>query len=199
MRDAGNITEVAKLRPDFMGFIFFKHSPRCCEGINPKEIRKLPEEVKPVMVSVDMTEDEILRDVERYGFPIVQLHGHESPELCFSLRNRGLKVLKAMGMRSAESIENLKDFEGAVDAFLLDTLCPGKGGSGKKFDWGILDAYDLNEDFYLSGGIGPQDAEALLALSHPKFKGIDLNSRFETAPGIKDLALLRQFLGEIRR
>lgn len=198
MRDAGNIAAIASLKPDYMGFIFYKPSPRCCEGLDPETLRSLPEGVEPVMVSVDMTEAEVMATAQRYGFHTVQLHGHESPEMCFSLRSRGLHVVKAMGMRSAESIENLREFEGAVDAFLLDTLSAAKGGSGRKFDWTILDAYDLDEDFYLSGGIGPEDAGAILSLHHPKFKGIDLNSRFEISPGMKDPELLRRFLDLLR-
>lgn len=198
MRDAANIKEVAALGPDYMGFIFYERSPRYCGGLSPAVVKGLPDNVRPVMVSVDMTEDEIMRAVERYGFGIVQLHGHELPELCFSLRSRGLKVVKAAGMRTASSLEVLREYGGAVDSFLLDTLCVTKGGSGRKFDWGILDAYDLPEDFYLSGGIGPQDAEALKALVHPRFAGIDLNSRFETAPGVKDVELLHKFFNEIK-
>lgn len=198
MRDAENIQEVAALSPDYMGFIFYERSPRYCGGLTPTVVKGLPENVKPVMVSVDMTEDEIMRVVERYGFGIVQLHGHEMPELCFSLRSRGLKVVKAAGMRTASNLDILREYGGAVDAFLLDTLCAAKGGSGRKFDWSILDAYDLSEDFYLSGGIGSQDTEALKVLSHPRFVGIDLNSRFETAPGIKDVELLCKFINEIK-
>lgn len=198
MKDAENIKEVAALGPDYMGFIFYERSPRYCGGLAPAVVKSLRENVKPVMVSVDLTEDEIMKIVDRYGFGIVQLHGHETPELCFSLRSRGLKVVKAAGMRSAASLDILREYGGAVDAFLLDTLCVTKGGSGKKFDWSILEAYDLPEDFYLSGGIGPQDAEALKALNHPRFVGIDLNSRFETEPGVKDVELLRKFINEIK-
>ncbi len=199
MRDAENIKAVEALKPDFMGFIFYPRSPRCCEGINLDVIASLPEEVEPVMVSVDMSEAEVTALARRYGFRTLQLHGHESPEMCFSLRSQGFKVIKAMGMRSAGSLENLREFTGAVDLFLLDTLTPSKGGSGKKFDWSIIEQYDLDEPFMLSGGIGPDDAEAILALDHPKFEGIDLNSRFETAPGVKDAELLRSFLSKIRK
>ncbi|MDE5881198.1 MAG: phosphoribosylanthranilate isomerase [Muribaculaceae bacterium] len=198
MKDAENIKEVTALGPDYMGFIFYERSPRYCGGMAPAVVKGLPDNVKPVMVSVDMTEDEIMRIAERYGFGIVQLHGHELPELCFSLRSRGLKVVKAAGMRSASNLDILREYGGAVDAFLLDTLCAAKGGSGRKFDWSILDAYDLPEDFYLSGGIGPQDVESVKQLHHPRFVGIDLNSRFETSPGIKDVDMLRKFINEIK-
>ena len=199
MKDAGNVASVASLKPDYMGFIFYKPSPRCCQPLDPAVVKSLPEGIEPVMVCVDMPEEEILKNVERYGFKTVQLHGHEEPELCFSLRSRGLKVVKALGMRSVESLDILRDFEGAVDLFLLDTMCATKGGSGRKFDWSILDAYDLDTDFWLSGGIGPQDGEAIRNIHHPHFKGIDLNSRFETAPGIKDADLLSTFFNVLNR
>lgn len=199
MRDAGNIAQVAALKPDYLGFIFYPPSPRCCVGLNPDVIASLPKNVEPVMVSVDMSETEVTELASRYGFHTVQLHGHESPEMCLNLRNAGLKVVKAMGMRSAESLDKLREFEGAVDIFLLDTFTPSKGGSGRKFDWKILDAYNLEESFMLSGGIGPEDAEAILALRHPKFEGVDLNSRFETAPGMKNILLLKDFLRSIRK
>lgn len=199
MRDADNISKIASLKPDYMGFIFYKPSPRNCIGIDPVIIASLPNEIQPVMVSVDMTEAEVLDIAGRYGFRTVQLHGKESPDMCSHLRDSGLKVIKAMGVHTTESIAKLRAYEGAIDISLLDTPTPAKGGSGKKFDWGMLDAYDMNESFILSGGIGCDDAEAILALRHPKFIGIDLNSRFESSPGIKNAHLLNHFLTQIKK
>ncbi len=198
MRDAANVAEVASLRPDYMGFIFYEPSPRNCRGIDPSVIASLPNGVKPVMVSVDLPEEEITSIANHYGFRTLQLHGKESPELCRSLCSKGFKVIKAMGMCSAESLKALREYDGSVDLFLLDTKTPSKGGSGKKFDWTILEGYDLNTPFFLSGGIGPSDAEAILSLHHPKFEGIDLNSRFEISPALKNTPLLHQFMTIIR-
>ncbi len=198
MRDAGNVAEVASLRPDYLGFIFYEPSPRNCIGIDTSVIASLPEGVEPVMVSVDKSEDEIISIACRYGFRILQLHGKESPEMCRSMRRKGFKVIKAMGMRSSDSLNKLRDYEGAVDILLLDTQTPSKGGSGKKFDWSILDSYTLKQPFMLSGGIGPDDAEAILSLKHPNFAGIDLNSRFEISPALKNATLLHQFMTIIR-
>lgn len=198
MRDAENVKEVAALEPDYMGFIFYDKSSRYCGGIDPAIVKGLPDEVEPVMVTVNMDEEDIIKIAERYGFRTIQLHGHETPELCFSLRSRGMKVVKAAGIRSAESLELLEEYEGAVDAFLLDTYCSTKGGSGRKFDWSILKSYDLDVDFLLSGGIGPQDAEVVKKFDHPRFAGIDLNSRFETSPAVKDTGLLDDFLIKVR-
>lgn len=194
MRNAANISRVASLKPDYMGFIFYAPSPRCCMGIDPNVIAALPESIEPVMVTVDMKENDIIRLADKYGFRIVQLHGAESPDMCWSLRERGFNVIKAMGLRTPEDLKNLEKYQGTVDLFLFDTACATKGGSGVKFDWKILDSYTLDVDFLLSGGIGPEDAEELNDFFHPKFVGIDLNSRFETAPGLKDPELLRKFL-----
>ncbi len=199
MRESVNIAEVASLHPDYMGFIFYAPSPRNCIGIEPSVISSLPKGVEPVMVSVDKSEDEIISIANRYGFRTLQLHGKESPDMCRSLRNIGFKVIKALGMSSEESMHKLREYEGAVDFFLLDTHTPSKGGSGKKFDWEILKSYDLDTPFILSGGIGPDDADAILATKHPKFDGIDLNSRFESSPGIKNTHLLYKFLTKIQQ
>ncbi len=151
------------------------------------------------MVSVNMTEEEVKSIAKQYGFRTVQLHGNESTEMCKNLRKAGMSVIKAMGMSSEKDLQALHKYAGAVDFFLLDTKTPSKGGSGQKFDWSILDAYNLEEPFILSGGIGPDDAESILSISHPKFIGIDLNSRFETAPGIKNAPLLKEFLIKIHK
>lgn len=198
MRDAENIKEIAALKPNYLGFIFYKSSPRNCFGIDPAVIASLPESIKPVMVSVDMTENEVLEAAGRYGFSIAQLHGNESPDLCRHLRSKGIKIMKAIGIHSHESLETIKKYKGAVDLFLLDTGTPTKGGSGKKFNWDLLNEYNADEPFILSGGIGPEDAETILALRHPKFDGIDLNSRFETSPGIKNAPLLHRFLSSLK-
>lgn len=199
MRDAQNIGEITALKPDYMGFIFYEPSPRNCIGLDSSIIASLPNEIEPVMVSVDMKEDEVVSIAERYGFRTLQLHGKESPEACSRLRSRGFKIIKAIGMHSAESLKSLKKYEGEVDLFLLDTFTQSKGGSGKKFNWNTLYEYNLGEPFILSGGIGPNDAESILEVRHPKFEGIDLNSRFEYSPGIKDIQLLQRFLTELNK
>lgn len=198
MKNAGNIAAIVSLKPDYLGFIFHNPSPRNCIGMDPAITTSQPKDVEPVMVSVDMTEDGLLTTAQQYGFRTMQLHGNEAPEMCRRLRSKGFRIIKAIGMHSTESLKSLQLYEGAVDMFLLDTFTPSKGGSGKKFDWSILDAYDMNEPFMLSGGIGPEDGESILAIRHPKFEGIDLNSRFESSPGIKNVTLLKNFLSLIR-
>lgn len=199
MRDAGNMKEIAELRPNYMGFIFYPRSSRYCGGMDPEIIRNLPEDIEPVMVTVDMLEEQIMEIAPKYGFRTVQLHGSEDPEACRALRKRGMKVIKAVGVSTAESLENLERYKDQVDLFLLDTSCPEKGGSGKKFNWDLLTLYDLDKDFMLSGGIGPDDAEAIAGINHPHFIGIDLNSRFELSPGMKNVDALRKFLEALPR
>ena len=199
MRDAGNIAETAALKPDYMGFIFYKPSPRNCFGMDSSIIASLPEGIDPVMVSVDMTEDEIIETAGHYGFHVLQLHGKEAPEMCENLRRRGFKVIKAIGMHSKGSLKEMQEYTGAIDLFLLDTHTTSKGGSGRKFDWSILNDYDFKEPFMLSGGIGPDDAETILSVRHPNFYGIDLNSRFESSPGIKNVPILHHFLHQLNK
>ncbi|MDE5875638.1 MAG: phosphoribosylanthranilate isomerase [Muribaculaceae bacterium] len=198
MRERENVAEVALLRPDYMGFIFYPRSPRHCGDLDPDVVRNLPEEITPVAVTVNMEIGEIERLCGRYAIDTVQLHGDESPDFCRELRERGLTVFKAKGVKDAESVRSLSHYEGAVDMFVLDTASAARGGTGKKFDWNLLPLYSGHTPFMLSGGIGPEDAEMVLSLRHPSFAGIDLNSRFEQAPGLKDATLLDNFFKRIR-
>ena len=199
MKDPRNIRDVARLAPDYMGFIFFDRSPRCCKGIDRVIIASLPEGITPVMVTVNMPFDEIVDKAVSLGFTVLQFHGDESPEECRRLRENGFKVWKAIPVASADSFKGMETYVGCVDKFLLDTSSSSRGGTGKKFDWKLLDSYDFPVDFMLSGGIGEEDAPLVLELSHPRFSGIDINSRFETSPGVKDLGQLTRFINTIRK
>lgn len=197
MRDVYNISEVASLNPDYMGFIFYPPSPRYCSNLNPDFVKLLSPDIISVAVTVDVSEDDIVGLVEKYGFKAVQLHGKETPELCNRLRRRGIKVFKAISVKGTESVECIRNYEGSVDLFVFDTATVSKGGSGKKFEWSILESADIHTDFLLSGGIGPEDVENVLRFHHQHLIGVDLNSRFEVAPGIKDVGLLRRFIGQL--
>lgn len=199
MRDPDNIMEIAKLRPDYMGFIFYPPSPRYCGDMEPGCVRSLPNGITPVAVTVDMSLNEVLSLVERYGFKAVQLHGNESPDYCHYIRQRGAKVIKAISVGDDISVvSDMADrYKGAVDLFVLDTLSPSKGGSGRKFDWEMLKDMDMPCDYLLSGGISPGDAIAIKQLRLPVLTGVDLNSRFETSPGIKSTDLLKKFIHQL--
>ena len=215
MRDSDNIRQVAALGVDWMGMIFWDKSPRNVTmipshaGIIPdkaaKDVAKTETlHIKRVGVFVDEMAQNIITRVSNFNLDIVQLHGHETPTLIRNLRRTidpdikpGIKIMKAISVSNREDIANYKVYADCVDYFLFDTKCPTVGGSGQQFDWSVLDAYDGEVPFLLSGGIGPDDAERIRAFHHPMCIGIDLNSRFETAPAMKDVALISQFLSQI--
>jgi phosphoribosylanthranilate isomerase len=213
MRDADNIRAVKESGVDWMGFIFWPDSPRYVQQISSRagiipdyssltDLDTLP---KRVGVFVDDMPQNIVTRVVNYQLDIVQLHGNESPVMIDNLRRTldpdirpGIEIMKALSISSAEDLQRYHNYVGHVDYFLFDTKTPLVGGSGKQFDWSVLDGYDGDVPFLLSGGIGPDDVERVKSLSHPKLLGIDLNSSFETAPAMKDVELLRQFVAAVR-
>lgn len=217
MRDARNIREVSQLGVDMIGMIFYPKSPRYVEmqsshaGIIPdyakEDIGVSASSKTPARVGVfvdDMVQNIVTR-VVNYHLDYVQLHGNEPREMCENLRatldpdiRPGIKIIKAISVSDASDIQKYKEYVGAVDLFLFDTKCKTVGGSGRQFDWQVLEQYDGEVPFLLSGGIGPEDASRLHAFHHPKCIGIDLNSRFEIEPGVKDVEKLKGFLNEIQ-
>ena len=204
MRDAENIREIERAIANsslftlhsslfLMGFIFWPKSSRYVS----ERPAYLPTKCKRVGVFVDEDIETVKRIADDYALDFIQLHGHESADYCAQLK--GLKLIKAISVSGQDDIATYKTYEGHVDYFLFDTKCPSVGGSGRQFDWTVLSAYDGNTPFLLSGGIGPDDAERVKAFHHSKFAGIDLNSRFEIAPGLKDIDDLRIFLNELSR
>lgn len=203
MRRADNIRAVASLPIDMMGFIFCPSSKRYVG--NQAGVKDVPTGgIKRVGVFVDATVQEIISRMVEFRLDAVQLHGSESPTfvrnlcatVCTDLRPH-LRIIKAISISGSADIEQCGQYEGVADMFVFDTKCPTYGGSGRQFDWSLLDAYHGTVPFLLSGGIGPGDAGMLRAVRHPRFAGIDLNSRFETAPGVKDVDMLRRFIGEL--
>lgn len=199
MRDAENIRKVeqlsivkCQLSINWMGFIFWSKSSRYVS----ERPAYLPTRCKRVGVFVDEDIETVKRIADEYALDFIQLHGHESPEYCAQLN--GLKMIKAISVSGRDDIATYKAYEGLVDYFLFDTKCPSVGGSGQQFDWKVLSAYDGNTPFLLSGGIGPDDAKVLTSrlspLTSKKCVGIDLNSRFEIAPGLKDINKLKTFI-----
>ena len=198
MKFPENIQAVAALQPDFMGFIFYPKSPRYAEPLDEEILQLLPKSIKKIGVFVNENLENILTIVYKYKLDGVQLHGSENVEICRKLKDSGLLVLKAFPIADESNFRVTKTYEGACDFFLFDTKTEAYGGSGVKFDWQILNEYKGETPFLLSGGIAPDDAEAILAIEHPKFAGIDLNSKFEVKPGLKNVEVLRQFIKEIR-
>ena len=195
MTDGENIRSVEALGVDIIGFIFHRGSPRCVHKVPDY----LPVKAKRAGVFVNAAPEEILRFNETFRFDYVQLHGDESPEFCDQLRMKeGLKVIKAFGIAKETVRDTVAGYEGSCDFFLFDTRTRLYGGSGKSFDWSLIDGYEEKTPFLLSGGIGPDTVEVLRGFRHPLLAGIDLNSRFETAPGIKDPQLLKTFINKLQ-
>lgn len=198
MTDPANIMDVAALHPMLMGFIFHKASPRDASGLDPEVVKTLPEYIRPVGVFVDRPDDEIVAIADRCGITRLQLHGSESPEQCARLRAKGYKVLKAIGVDDGINWMDYAPYEGCVDLFVFDKKTPARGGSGEKFDWELLEDYPLGVQYLLGGGIGPGDVEAIVRAMRPGLAGIDINSRFETSAGVKDLHKLVKFILSLR-
>ena len=198
MRDPQNIKEIAALQPDYMGFIFYEKSPRFAGNLDPEIVKVLPATIQRVGVFVDAPEETILRTIARYSLDMVQLHGNETPETCRRIRS-ACPVIKAISVRTAEDvIQGAKTFDGQVNYLLFDTKTSLYGGSGEQFDWSALKNQTGKTPFFLSGGIGPEDAERIAELDFPILHGVDLNSRFELEPGIKKSDFLRSFLNAFR-
>ena len=198
MREADNIREVEALGIDMMGFVFWPKSSRYVSQCPDY----LPKRVKRVGVFVDEDPEQVKRLADDYGLDYIQLHGHETPEVISYLRTPALphpRIIKAFNISTAEDLIQTQPYEGLVDYFLFDAKGKSVGGNGEKFNWNVLDAYQGSTPFLLSGGIGPDDAERVNAFYHPKCIGIDLNSRFELAPGLKDIAKLKEFISNLNK
>lgn len=196
-----NIEQVASLTPMLMGFIFYAGSPRSAIGLDPAVVKALPSFIRPVGVFVDATEEEILSTVARYGIRIVQLHGRNEPiALAHRLRQHCLTVFRACSPDpdAPDPWAALAPWAGAADMLVLDTPCPTHGGSGCKWDWSLLASYPYATPYLISGGIGPDDIPAIVDAMRPPMAGIDVNSRFETAPGVKNLSTLIHFTTQLR-
>ncbi len=175
---------------DMTGMIFYPRSPRfLAKYIESNASNR-------VGVFVNETEEAIRKIADEHKLDVLQLHGSESPSLCAALR-ADFKVIKAFGIGEAFNFEVLNDYRN-VDHFLFDTQTKDHGGSGRQFNWQLLDKYALDIPFLLSGGIGPEHISEVMNFSHPRFAGIDLNSKFEIQPGIKDIQKLKDFTHELR-
>lgn len=206
MGTAENILEVASLEPDYLGFIFFEGSPRNFTG----RIPPLPERIKKTGVFVNASANFILEKIRDFELQAVQLHGEESAGFCQTLKERFRKenktvLIKVFSVRDTFDFEELRSYEGIADFFLFDTKGDNKGGNGIVFDWELLKNYPSSTPFFLSGGIGLEEIDALKDFfrylesigKRELLHGIDVNSKFETAPGRKSKFPLEKFKKEI--
>ena len=195
-----NILEVAQLHPDYLGFILWDGSARHFEG----EIPVLPEGIKKTGVFVNAPLDEVMSKIERYGLQAVQLHGAETAEYCAQLGDalgktkKEVDIVKVFSIKDRFDFGQLRPFEPHCDYYLFDTKGKLPGGNGYTFDWKVLADYPSQKPFFLSGGIGLKSIGALKTfLQSPAARhchAIDVNSRFENAPGLKDVDKLKQFV-----
>jgi phosphoribosylanthranilate isomerase len=200
MRDPQNLEEVCGLGPDFIGYIFFRGSKRYVGEKPDPVIFEIPENrIQRVGVFVNEPILSVQHLVEKGWLDMVQLHGNESPEYCKALVNEGIYVIKAIQPEFLKDESSLLDYYGVIHYFLFDTPGKGFGGTGLKFNWDLLEQYNVPVPYILSGGIGPGDGEALRELDHMWLHAVDVNSRFETEPGIKSVSQLKDFMKEIRR
>ena len=193
MRDAQNIRDVEKLGVDWIGMIFWPQSKRFVAEVPSY----LPKHQKRVGVFVDAPLEDIRQHISDYQLNIIQLHGQESPDYVKALKPH--TTIKAFNIAKADDLVQTEQYEGVADYFLFDTKGLMVGGNGQKFDWSVLTTYHGKTPFLLSGGIGLDDAESIGSFHHPCCIGIDLNSRFEISPALKDIDKLKTFLGKIKQ
>ncbi len=200
MREPENIGELVALQPDYIGFIFYPKSARYAgEKLNPEYMKHLPATVQKVGVFVNEALKSILATTEKFGLQAVQLHGNETPELCSRLRQAGFLVLKAFALDDDFDFKILESYEGTCDYYLFDTKGQQHGGNGFTFNWQILNNYHLETPFFLSGGLDLEHASIIKAGRWPQLQGIDINSRFELEPGLKNISKVKKMLTAFRK
>lgn len=205
LRDRANIEDLKKLPIDFMGFIFYPNSPR--DVSQDEELKNILDddhwnsEIKKVGVFVNMQIHDILHYVHDYHLDFVQLHGNESPEYCRELNSlwsistvKSAKIIKSFSIESAEDFEDIHQYERHCAYFLFDTKGKSPGGNGVTFDWNLLENYKGITPFLLSGGIGEEHAQTIKTIQVPQFSGIDINSKFESKPALKNVKNIKKFL-----
>ncbi|PKB18114.1 phosphoribosylanthranilate isomerase [Flavobacterium sp. 5] len=198
MKYPDNILEVGSLLPDYMGFIFWEKSARYFDGTMPE----LPKSIKKTGVFVNESIPVILKKTEKYNLQAIQLHGHESPEFCSELKTKlvaSIEIIKVFSADENFDFSVLKPFEAVCDYFLFDTKGKLPGGNGTTFDWQILKNYSSTKPFFLSGGIGIEELDAVTEIlkTNLPIYAIDINSKFEIEPGLKNIELCTDAINRI--
>jgi len=200
MRNPSNIDDLVKLKPDYIGFIFYPKSKRFIGELIPDEIQSLiPVYIQKVGVFVDEPFDNMLEKFKSNKLDMIQLHGSELPGYCERLKKLDIPVIKVFSVDVAFDFETVKSYDPFCDYYLFDTASELRGGSGLKFDWKKLDQYKDDKPFFLSGGIRPTDVEEIKQITHNELYAIDVNSGFEIEPAIKDIPKLKSFIEELRK
>lgn len=198
MKYSDNIKAIQKLKPDFMGFIFYEKSKRYIDKDISLELKAMDPSVKKVGVFVNSANNDIVDIMVRNQLDFAQLHGNESVAEVKNLAASNLKIIKAFQIDEDFNWDKINDYAPYVTYFLFDTTSKSYGGSGKKFNWDVLKNYQLKIPFILSGGITINDVKTIKNLNIPQLYGIDINSKFETEPGIKDVQLVKKMINNVR-
>lgn len=197
MKHAANIAAVADLHPDYLGFIFYEKSPRYISEVSAELIKYVPQEIKTVGVFVDEDLETVKALAKKHYLKAAQLHGNESVDFCKAVKQTGMEVIKAFGIHADFDFSVLEDYETVVDYFLFDTQTPAHGGSGKVFDWTLLKNYQMDKPYFLSGGIDLNHANQIKEIKDERLYAVDINSKFELEPGLKDVDKLKEFFKEL--
>lgn len=193
MKYPDNIISVANLQPDYLGFIFYEKSARYFEG----EIPEISNNIKKTGVFVNADSKEVITKIKKHQLQAIQLHGNESPEYCKKLNTENIEIIKVFSIKDNFNFDTLKPYESVCDYYLFDTKGKLPGGNGYTFNWNVLKKYSSTKSYFLSGGIGLNEIEnikSFIKSDESKYcYAIDVNSKFETEPGMKNIELLKEF------
>lgn len=200
MKNPENIQALAQLPIDYMGLIFYPKSPRYIENLQSSLLDILPNIINRVGVFVNEEIESLLEQVDKYKLSAIQLHGSESLEYCSKVKSNypDLIIIKAFNVSEPSDFIKTDQYASVCNYFLFDTKTQQHGGSGLKFNWTILNEYKGNTPFFLSGGISLEDVDTINKISHPQLYALDLNSKFELEPGLKNITLLEQFIKQLK-
>ncbi len=203
MTDLEQMQQLGEMGVEFAGMIFYHKSPRfVLKHLTGVQVKRAKLKVYKVGVFVNASYNEIINHVENFGLDMVQLHGDETPKFCEKVSDY-ISVIKAFRLTDNDHIPwMVKDYVEAVDMYMFDTMGAGYGGTGKKFNWDMLKGLNIGKPFFLSGGIEPTDAAAIKNFANEEVSkdlfAVDINSRFEKIPGVKDMELVKKFVEEVR-
>lgn len=194
-----NLQQIVALEPDYLGFIFYPKSKRyVLPHLVEEDFKSVPSSIKKIGVFVNESSSNIQGYVEKYNLDGIQFHGDETPEEVAVFKNAGLEIFKAFGLNDDFNFSQLEKYEEVVDHFLFDTQSPQYGGTGIQFNWKILENFTSQKSFLLSGGIGIEELEEVLTLSNWPIHAVDLNSRLEISPGMKDIDKVKNAIKIVR-
>lgn len=194
-----NIEAIQKLKPDFIGFIFYNKSKRFFKReLNQNSFILNLNYINKVGVFVNASMEEIMQEIQELNLQFVQLHGEETPAFCKQLQKK-VKVIKAFRITNNYDFKLTVPYLDCCDYYLFDCYTPDYGGSGQKFNWHLLKYFPFTKKYFLSGGIKPEDAEEIKNLKLPGLYAVDINSGFEQEPGLKNTAAVKRFLNEIKK